>query len=192
MVEEAAKPSAPEQFYGLFAGQIDQQAVMRFHNAFSIASRERAGHIHLLFQCSGGIVGDGISLYNLFRAAPVDLTLYNVGSVCSIGVIAYLGAKSRKTSKYGTFMIHKAYINPIIGTSDRLVAHAGHMALEDRRIEAILKDETEIGEEKWEQHKYADVWLSADEAIKAKIADGYGEFAPPVGTQVFNVWGNLP
>lgn len=192
MTEESTKPSAPEHFYGLFAGSIDQQAVMRFHNALSLASRENASHIHLLFQCSGGIVGDGISLYNLFRACPVDLTLYNVGSVCSIGVIAFLGAKHRKTSKYGTFMIHKAYLGPVIATADKFVAHANQMAIDDARIEAILKTETKIAADKWDVHKYADVWFSADDAIQAGIADGFGEFAPVVGKPIFNVWGQLP
>lgn len=192
MTEETSKPIATEHFYGLFAGNIDQQAVMRFHNAISLASRENAGHVHLLFQCSGGIVGDGISLYNLFRACPVDLTLYNVGSICSIGVIAFLGAKHRKTSKHGTFMIHKAYLNPMAATADRLAVYASQMELDDRRIESILRDNAKIKQDKWDLHKFADVWFSAQEAIDTEIADGFGEFAPPPGKPIFNIWGQLP
>jgi ATP-dependent Clp protease protease subunit len=142
--------------------------------------------VHLLLQTNGGNVGEGISLYNLFRTTPFDLTVYNVGSICSIGVIAFLGAKKRKTSKYGTFMIHRAYSSPI-GTSERLSAAANQMEMDDKRIEAILKAHTKIPADKWELHKFADVWLSADDAVAYDIAE-IGEFAPPKGQKLFSVW----
>jgi ATP-dependent protease ClpP protease subunit len=36
-------------------------------------------HLHLMFQTTGGDIGDGIALYNLFRALPITISLYNVG-----------------------------------------------------------------------------------------------------------------
>jgi ATP-dependent Clp protease protease subunit len=54
--------------------------------------------LHLLIQSSGGMVGDGISLYNFFRSLPLDLHVYNTGTVASIAAIAFLGAKRRYTS----------------------------------------------------------------------------------------------
>lgn len=75
----------PAELYGLFAGLIDQGAVQRFHNALSIASQGGVKVLHVLFQSAGGISGDGISLYNLFRVSPVEIRLYNVGSVSSAG-----------------------------------------------------------------------------------------------------------
>jgi ATP-dependent Clp protease, protease subunit len=158
-----------------------------FHNAIAIAGGTGASHIHLLFQCSGGIVGDGISLYNLFRVCPIDLTLYNVGSICSIGVIAFLGAMNRKISQHATFMIHRAYVNPSMATSERLQAAADQMIMDDDRIETILKHHTQIPSEKWEMHKYSDVWISSDDAIEWRFGE-YGEFSPPVGTRLYNIW----
>lgn len=187
MSEPTPQPGLPPVLYGLFAGQIDQLAVQRFHNAITIASQNGARELHLLFQCSGGFVGDGISLYNLFRVSPVELTIYNAGSISSIGVIAYLGAKNRKASKHSAFMIHKAYLNPAIGGADRLVAAVDHLRLEDQRIESILKEHSNIPAEKWEMHKYADVWLSANDAAVYGICE-IGEFAPPLGSPFFNVW----
>ncbi len=180
--------SDPAEMYCLFAGMVDQVAVQRFHNGLALCSAAGVKHMHILFQCAGGIVGDGISLYNLFRASPVELTLYNVGAVCSAGVIAYLGAKNRKTSTYAAFMIHRAYISPTAATSDRLSAAADQIVIDDDRIERILKLHTKIPPDKWEIHRFADVWISAKDAVDYKIADGIGEFAPPVGQQIFNVW----
>jgi ATP-dependent Clp protease, protease subunit len=60
-------------------------------------------------QTTGGNVQDGVCLYNYFRTLPVDLSVYNVGSISSAGVIAYLGAKNRKAATLATFMIHRSH-----------------------------------------------------------------------------------
>lgn len=173
-------------FYCLFAGFIDQSAVQRFHNLLSIASHQDAS-LHLLFQCAGGNVADGISLYNLIRKAPTNLTIYNVGCVCSIGVIVFLGAKHRKANPRATFMIHRTYINQL-GTSERLTAAANQISIDDQNIESILKEHTKIPADKWEMHKYTDVWFSANDAVNYGIADSLDDFAPPLGTKLINVW----
>src|SRR4051794_30276298 len=99
---DVAQPVAQE-IYAAFAGQIDQGAVQRIFQSFAGAMTNKISGVHLLFQSAGGFIGDGVCLYNFFRAMPIDLTLYNAGSVCSAAVIAYLGAKKRKTSAYATF-----------------------------------------------------------------------------------------
>lgn len=185
---QPTQTTAPETAYGLFAGSLDQYAIQRFHNALSQATFSGVKHIHLLFQCNGGVVGDGISLYNLLRAAPVDITLYNVGSISSIGTVAYLGAKHRKVSQYATFMIHRAYISPAGAGSERLAAAADQIILEDDRIEAILKAHTKIPADKWQTHKFADVWFSAKDSVDYGVADAIAEFSPPMGAKLFNVW----
>jgi ATP-dependent Clp protease protease subunit len=85
-------------------------------------------------------------------------------------------------------MVHRAYLNPVGATSDKLTAGAGQLAMEDQRIEAIIKAHTKMPQERWEQHKYTDVWLSAQEAVEYELADSIGEFSPPPGTRLFNVW----
>lgn len=175
--------------YCLFAGAIDQLAVQRFHNIIAMSGAAKIGHVHILFQTSGGTVSDGVSLYNLFRGCPIEITLYNVGAVCSAGVIAYLGAKNRCVSAYGSFMIHRSYLSPIAATSDRLTAAAGQTLIDDERTENILRSAaSKIPQDKWEMHKFADVWISATEAVSYGIATAVREFATPMGRQLFNVW----
>src|SRR5690348_14907235 len=97
----------PPVVYAMYIGNIDQEASQRLASAFATASANGVTEVHLLFQSTGGVIGDGICLHNLFQTLPFDLTLYNTGCVASIAVIAYLGAKSRKSSAYATFMIHR-------------------------------------------------------------------------------------
>ncbi|EFI52018.1 ATP-dependent Clp protease proteolytic subunit [Afipia sp. 1NLS2] len=185
---QPAEDIVPPNIYGLFAGFIDQQAVMRFHNAISVATNAGVKRIHLLFQTTGGGIGEGISLYNLFRSSPVEIHLYNVGSVSSIGVIAYLGATRRIASKHSAFMIHRSYLSPVAANADRMAASAEYLAIEDTRTESILKEHTKIPPTKWEQHKFSDVWISSEEAKSFGIAEEIGEFSPQAGAKLFNVW----
>src|SRR5437773_8519203 len=97
----------PKIVYGMFCGILDGPAVARIQNNIAVATQMNVEHIHLLFQSDGGGVGNGVSLYYLFKALPFDLTIYNAGAVSSAALIAYLGAKHRKTSAGGTFLIHR-------------------------------------------------------------------------------------
>jgi len=184
----AQPPQPSNEVYGVFAGPVDQLAVGRIANAAAISTSNGVTHVHLAFQSSGGMVGDGVALYNLFRAFPIPLTLYNIGSIASAGVLAYLGAPSRLANPHASFMIHRTTSPPVGTTSDRLRAMIQSVIIDDARIEAIFKDaKLNISPEQRDIHGIADLWLSAEEAITAALATSIGEFAPPKGTQLFFV-----
>lgn len=183
------KPPQPSnEIYGLFAGGMDQLSVGHITNVIAIACSNNVTHLHLAFQTRGGTLPDGMALYNIFKAAPIDLTLYNIGSVASAGVIVYLGATRRAASAHSTFMIHRT-ISPAIGTtSERLHAMAQSVILDDARAAAIFAaSQLKITDAQEATHKVADLWLSANEAKAANLATEIKEFAPPKGTQLFFV-----
>jgi ATP-dependent Clp protease protease subunit len=180
-------PIPNTQAYAVFCGQIDQAAVQRIFQTLTTAIGNRFSHFHLLFQSTGGYVGDGVCLYNFFRSLPIDLTLYNVGSIQSIGVVAYLGAKHRKTSARATFMIHRTFFSPQIATSHSLKASLEALSLDDARTESILRDHLRLPEEKWNALKSEDLFFSGEEAIRLGFADEFGEFSAPPGNLIFNI-----
>jgi ATP-dependent Clp protease protease subunit len=141
----------------------------------------------MLFQSSGGIVGDGVALHNYLRACPVEVTAYNVGTVASIATIAFLGATNRITSKFFSFMIHKSFSQMQGLTAERARAAIMSIVLDDERVEAILAEKATFSEEKLTTHKNSDLWFGADEALKAKVATAIGEFAPPINQMVFHI-----
>jgi ATP-dependent Clp protease protease subunit len=172
--------------YAVFAGGIDQAAVQRIFQGIAGASASGVNDIHLLFQSFGGMVGDGVCLYNFFRSLPLDLTLYNVGNVSSAATTAFLGARKRKTSAYATFMVHRVQSPAQAATSERLNAVAHSLIADDERTEAILRQHLTLTEDQWTVHRSAELWLTAKEAESCGLAE-IGEFAPPAGTRVFNV-----
>jgi ATP-dependent protease ClpP protease subunit len=185
----AAAMSIPEVVYGAFCGEISQLTAQKVVNSLAIAMGAKVKHVHLLFQSAGGYVGDGVFLYNFFRTIPIELTLYNVGQISSIGVIAYLGAKTRKTSESATFMLHRSTNSPQFATATNLQHVVGGLALDDERTEIILRNHANFPHELWEQINHHEIYLSAKQAVQFGVANEIGQFAPPVGTQVFNILG---
>jgi ATP-dependent Clp protease, protease subunit len=183
----AENPTLPAEVYAIFCGGIEQATGQKVVNSLTIAMGGKVKHVHLLFQSAGGYVGDGVFLYNLFRSIPIELTLYNVGQISSAGVVAYLGAKRRKTTASATFMLHRSANSPQFATAAKLSHLAKSLVLDDERTEAIVRDHVKFPPELWDELKYHDIYVSGEEAIKFGIATEIGEFAPPAGTQVFNL-----
>src|SRR5208282_6595326 len=90
----------------------------------------------------GTEIGGGMLQYSFFKTLPVGLTIYNVGSIGSIAVIAYLGGNRRITSPRAVFMIHRSTIKST-GHLPLTVMKGivRSLTLDDERIECILKDQ---------------------------------------------------
>ena len=171
-----------KEVYGIFTGPIDQAAAQRISNAMSLAINNGVEGIHMLFQSGSGNVGDGIYIFNLFRSLPISLTLYNIGSIASIAVIAYLGAAKRITTSNATFMVHRI---PVGATSGKLQSADNTAILDEKRIESILQSKLKLPEDKMKLRSVADLSLSADEAVAAGLATSIGDFMPPKGQRMF-------
>lgn len=180
-------PTLPSEVYGVFCGLIDDDSVRRLFNSFAFATQNKIQHVHLLLQSTGGMVSDGVCLYNFLKALPIEVTLYNCGTISSIAVIAFLGAKKSKASAHATFMIHRTTGSPQSATSGRLHSVAESVVMDDKRTESILREHVKLSDEEWADLDKRDLWFSAEEAVKLGFATEIGEFGPPVGQQLFSI-----
>jgi len=172
--------------YAIFVGMIDQDGLNRLTQGIGVALNQiNASAIHLMLQSGGGGVGEGICLYNIFKSVPVPLTLYNSGQLCSIAAVAYLGAPLRCASARASFMYHPVHFSPQAAPSESLQRFAEVAAMDDARIDSILKEHLSLSKRQWETHSRADLWLSAEEAVKVGVATEIAEFAPPPGRRIF-------
>jgi ATP-dependent protease ClpP protease subunit len=73
--------------------------VQKFSNIVALVTQAKPQpkRLHILFQSSGGTIVDSVFLYGFLKSCPVEITIYNCGSVQSGGAIAFLGAKRRIT-----------------------------------------------------------------------------------------------
>ncbi len=174
------------EVYSIFCSPIEQQVLFRIfrHLVEATAPAENIGHIHILFQSTGGTVGDCVCLYNLFRSYTLDLTLYNAGAIQSGAVTAYLGAQRRKTSAHAQFMIHRSHCSAEFASLSRLESTLDSVRKDDARTEAIIRTRSRLPDAVWERMKDSDVFLSGAEAVEYGLADEIGEFSPPPGSQI--------
>jgi len=188
-VNTSAEPSTSPpagDVYAVFCGPINEENVRSLFASLTTATVKHQD-VHLLFQSSGGSVGDGICLYNFFRSFPVGLTIYNVGSLASIAVIAYLGAKRRIASARSAFMIHRTTTQLTNAPAMIMKGVTKNLILSDERCESIMRENiTLAGGEKWTNLDYYDFFFSGEEAVEIGIAHQIGEFSPPPGSQVFH------
>jgi len=179
----------PEVVYAIFCGDIAQVTSAKVVSGLTVAMGAKTKHVHLLFQTAGGYVGDGVFPYNLFRTIPIELTLYNVGQISSAGIVAYLGAKHRKTTRNATFMLHRSASTQQFATSAKLEHAAKSLVLDDERTEAIIREHVKFPPDLWAKIEHHDIYISGEEAVKFGLADEIAEFEPPVGVQVYNILG---
>lgn len=184
-----APQQGPAEIYAVYCGAIDQAHSQKAVAALTIAMGMKSKHVHLLFQSAGGYVGDGVFLYNLLRSIPIETTLYNAGQISSAGVIAYLGATHRKTTRSATFMIHRSTNSPQFATSTKLGHISKTLVLDDQRTEDIVRAHVNLPNDLWDAMHHHDVYVSGEEAVQFGIATEIGEFSPPAGVQVFNLLG---
>lgn len=183
-------PENSREVYGVFCGSIDADAVRRIFENLVVATNPTANirKVHLLFQSNGGLVGDGVALYNFFKRFPLDLTLYNAGSIFSIAVIAYLGANNRKTSARASFGIHRSIASPQAASAASLQDLAETLTIDDQRTQSIFRDHLTLSKKQWSVLSNGrDLTFSGEDAIKTGLAHELGEFSPPPGAQLFNV-----
>ena len=69
-------PPPLQVVYAPFAGNINQDSLNRIFTSLGAATQRGVQTIHLLFKSSGGIVGDGIALFNYFDSYPLELHIY--------------------------------------------------------------------------------------------------------------------
>src|SRR5258708_6915965 len=178
----------PKIVYAMFCGMLDGPAVARIQNNIAGATQKNVEHIHLAFQSDGGGVGNGVSLYYLFKALPIELTLYNIGAVSSAALIAYLGAKHRKTSASATFLIHRTTDTLQFGREAQFRAVADSLATNDQVTESLLRSHTTLSADQWNKlNDLGNLFLTAKEAIECGITEEIADFSPPPGTTLYAI-----
>lgn len=175
-------------FYFGFTGAIESNSVTRICGALNTAVNEGATEIHLAINSGGGVISDGIYLYNHIRALAPKIVMHNTGTVASIAVAAYVAADERYCSRHSIFMIHPTAFPQLADASaEKLRAFYGSALADDERTDAILRERTGLTDELLNGRRFSDIWIQPDEAVKQTVAHEIREFSVPNGFQVFQI-----
>ena len=94
MPDLAGKKTA---YFG-YTGLIEPSGVTRIASALNLATNAGCDEVYLCMSSPGGLVSDGIYLYNHIRSLPIRVISHNTGSLGSIAVAAFVAAEPRYCS----------------------------------------------------------------------------------------------
>jgi ATP-dependent Clp protease, protease subunit len=92
--------------YVSFSAEINAHTTESLIAAMANCANARPAQVVLLLSTPGGVVMNGMNLYNVLRALPFKLVTHNVGNVDSIGNAVFLAGEERYACPHSTFMFH--------------------------------------------------------------------------------------
>jgi len=132
-----------------------------------------ARSIELHLNTPGGEVFDGIAIYNALKMHDAEVTVIVDSLAASIGsVIAQAGDKV-VMQKNASMMIHDAH-GLAIGNSEDMRTLAELLDKTSDNIASIYAERSGTSADDWRSAMKAETWYSADEAVKAGLADEVG------------------
>jgi ATP-dependent Clp protease, protease subunit len=133
-------PASPLPTYISFSAEVIPQTTEALIATFAQCVNQGVEEVHLLLSTPGGMVMNGMNLYNVLRSMPLKLTTHNVGNVDSIGNAVFLAGETRYACPHSTFMFHGVGFDVPTGTG----MHFEEKILRER-LESILADQKRIG-----------------------------------------------
>ena len=181
MPDIAGKKTA---YYG-FTGIIEPGSATRIASAFNLAVNNSYDEIYLCLSSTGGLVADGIYLYNHIRSLPANVIIHNIGTVASIAMAVYVAGSERKCSGHGVFMMHPTEM-PQQGNmrSERLQDLLNMALADDQRTEDILRQRTSIPDDTLSARRSREVFITPQQAVEFGLSDAVCDFTLPAGNEI--------
>ena len=107
--DQRAGPNSPT--FISFCADISMTTAEQLIGVVAAQVSQGVRDIHLLLSTPGGSIKDGITLYNMLRGMPINLTTHNTGQVNSIGNVIFLAGATRYACRVSSFMFHGAGFN---------------------------------------------------------------------------------
>jgi len=149
MVAFVPPQTPPQTVYVSFSAEINAHTTESLIATLANCANQGVREVYLMLSTPGGVVMNGMNLYNVLRAMPIKLTTHNVGNVDSIGNAVYLAGETRYACPHSTFMFHGVGRNttPGLRLEEKNTREALDSFLADqKRIGAVIKDRTKLGD----------------------------------------------
>lgn len=140
----------PKTVYVSFSAEINANTTEALISVFANCVNQKVQEIHLMLSSPGGIVMNGMNLYNVLRAMPAKLTTHNAGNVDSIGNVVFLAGEKRYACAHSTFMFHGVGVdlNQGVRLEQKLLRERlDSIESDHKRIGALMADRTSLTKE---------------------------------------------
>ena len=140
--------------YVSFSAEVVPKTAESLIGLVSTLATQKVPHVYLMLSTPGGAVMSGLSLYNVLRGMPFELTVHNVGNVDSIGNAVFLAGTKRYACPHSTFMFHGVGFDvqsPMRMEEKYLRERLDSIYADQRRIGQIIEERTQLDSEQINQ-----------------------------------------
>ena len=186
---QAIQPQ-PQTVYVSFSAEINPHTTESLIAVMANCANQGVKEVYLMLSTPGGVVMNGLNLYNVLRAMPFKLITHNVGNVDSIGNAVFLAGVERYACPHSTFMFHGVGFN--IQPNTRLEEKSTRETLngilaDQKRIGGIIGERTKLGEAEIEALFREAQTKDSTFAAGCGIVHDVRDFQIPPGTSVVSL-----
>lgn len=129
-----------------------------------------AKHIRVRMNTPGGSVFDGLAIYNALLSHPADVTVQVDGLAASAGSFIAQAGDTVVMGRNSQMMIHDA-AGICLGNAEDMTAMADLLDRVSDNIAGVYADRAGGTVAQWRDRMRDETWFSAEEAVKAGLAD---------------------
>lgn len=173
-----------------FAASVNHNTASRFIQAVTQCLNDGAEKLNILISTQGGTVIHGKSIYNFLEALPVEIDVYNIGQVDSIGGVMYLAGTNRYAVQNSSFLVHAVALQVSNPTNfpEKLLKEKIDSLKQDREsIATIYAEKTDISLDDFEKLMLEGTTIPADNAVERGIVTEVKPPEIPQGTQLISI-----
>lgn len=137
-------------------------------------ANSRPKHLTLIINSPGGELASAFALIDIMKGSAIPVHTLGLGMIASCGLLTFMsGAKGHRVLTPNTNILSHQFSWMNWGKEHELVASAKQVDLLSQKMIALYKECTGLPEAKIREILLPekDVWLSAKEAVKYKLAD---------------------
>ncbi len=160
-----------DEWDGLTASQVVSE----------IRSLGSVDDLAVLINSPGGMVSEGLAIYNELVTNPANVTVEIAGLAASMGSAIAMAGDTVRMAANGMLMIHNPW-NVAVGDADDLRKAAEVLDKFGTSLVGIYASKTGLDEDEIRQMMDEETWLDADEALEKGFID---EIVGPVEAEAF-------
>lgn len=129
------------------------------------------GPLDVHISSAGGMVDQGLAIYNALAAYNGPVTTYNDGLAASVASVIMQAGRRRVMSPVSALMIHDAWGDPGPGNAADMEAMRDALSKNSDIIARAYADRAGGTVPQWRERMQATTWYDADEALAAGLID---------------------
>lgn len=149
-------------------GEINEQTVEKF---CADLNDYNGGNLNILIDSNGGYVDAAFVIADIINDLKSlgNITIQNIGNVCSCATIIWLSANKRVWNENYSFLIHNPYVEMVTGDAETMIEYAIELQKTEDAIIDVYKTVSGKSEQEIFDRMQPETPLSVEELIDYKF-----------------------